>query len=106
MRGSIIKKPNGRLYIVYYAGKKQKWEKVPENKHGRQTKKDAQRLLTQRINEINTGTYREIKKVTFNEFAEKWFADYVDDTNHLKPSTAQAYRSCRCGRLQVQRLAA
>jgi len=71
MRGSIVKKPNGQLYIVYYAGKKQKWEKVPKNKHGRQTKKDAQRLLNQRINEINTGTYREIRKVTFNEFTQR-----------------------------------
>ena len=90
MRGSITKK-KGRLYIIYYVGKKPKWEKVPENKRGVQTKAEAERLLAQRIAEVNSETYQEIKKATFQEFSERWLRDYVDDPNHIKSSTAQDY---------------
>ena len=89
MRGSVVKKPNGRYYIVYTVGTKQKWEKVPEPN----TKKNSEKLLAQRVTEINRGEYREIKKVTFAEFAERWLSDYVDDPNHIKPSSAEQYRS-------------
>ena len=88
MRGSIVKKPNGRYYIVYYLGKKQKWEKVPDPN----TKKRAEHLLAKRVKEIHDGEYREIKNVLFREFAERWLADYVSDPNHVKGSTATAYR--------------
>ena len=46
MRGSIQKK-SGRYYIVYYVARKPKWEKVPEPN----TKRNAERLLAQRITE-------------------------------------------------------
>ena len=68
MRGSITQK-NGRYYIVYYVGKKQKWEKVPDSESGNPSKKNTEKLLAQRITEVNSGTYREIKKTTFGEFA-------------------------------------
>ena len=88
MRGSVQKKGK-RYYIVYTIGTKQKWEKVPEPN----TKKNADRLLAQRVAEIHRGEYREIKKVTFREFAERWIRDYVNDPNHVKASTAKKYRS-------------
>ena len=101
MRGSVTKK-DGRYFIVYTVGKriaktgpragqlvpKQKWEKVPEPN----TKKNAEKLLAMRVAEINRGEYQEIRKGVFSEFAERWLRDYVDDPNHIKPSSAYHYR--------------
>ena len=86
MRGSIQKKGR-RYYIVYRLDGKPKWERVPEPN----TKKNAEKLLTQRIHEIDRGEYREIQRVSFAEFAERWLRDYVDDPNHVKHSTAHYY---------------
>ena len=88
MAGSIQKK-NGRYYIVLPFGKKRKWERVPDPN----TKKNAEKLLAQRQVEMHRGEYRDLKKSSFEEFAERWFRDYVDDPNHIKPSTAGTYRS-------------
>ncbi len=97
MRGHIVKrqskakvkgKPAVYYYAVYYVGKKQKWEKAPYP--GR--KEDAQRLLNQRLSELDQGEYREIQKITFTEYTERWLRDYVNDPNHIKPSTANSYR--------------
>jgi integrase len=90
MRGSIVKKGQ-RYYVVFPVGKKQKWERAPLNEKGRPTKKEAEKLLAQRMTELDSGSYREIKKVTFREFAEDWLRDYAGDTNHIKESTATRY---------------
>ena len=88
MRGSVQKKGK-RYYVVYVVDKRQKWERVTEPN----TKRHAEQLLAQRIAEIDRGEYVEIKKVTFREFAARWLSDYVDDPNHIKASSATAYRS-------------
>jgi integrase len=90
MRGSIVKKGQ-RYYVVFPVGKKQKWERAPLNEKGRPTKKEAEKLLAQRMTELDSGSYREIKKMTFREFAENWLRDYAGDTNHIKESTASRY---------------
>ena len=85
MRGSVQKK-NGRYYLVYYLPNgKQKWEKSGTNK------KEAERLLVSRVNQINRGEYVELKEIDFAGFAERWFREYADGA--VKLSTLAAYRS-------------
>jgi hypothetical protein len=58
MRGSIQKK--GRMYYVVLAiGPKRKWLKVSPNK------KEAERVLVQEVARLHSGSYRELKKITF-----------------------------------------
>ncbi|HVN96176.1 MAG TPA: tyrosine-type recombinase/integrase [Syntrophorhabdaceae bacterium] len=83
MKGSIQKK-GSIYYAVIPIGGKRKWYK------GGDTKKDAQRILTEKLFEIDAGTYKEIPKTTFKEFAEFWLNSYVE--GNLKPSTAKGYR--------------
>ena len=85
MQGSIQKK-NGRFYLVYYLPNgKQKWEKSGTNK------KEAERLLVSRVNQINRGEYVELKEIDFAGFAERWFRKYTDGA--VKLSTLATYRS-------------
>lgn len=85
-RGSVVKRKlkKGHSYsIVYYIGQKPKWESVGPSK------KDAERLLSQRISAVNDGTYFKPSDITFREFSNKWL-----DSKQLrvKPSTFRGYR--------------
>ncbi|NTW16618.1 MAG: site-specific integrase [Syntrophaceae bacterium] len=82
MKGSIQKKSK-TYYAVIAIGGKRKWLK------GGSTKKDAQRVLNEKLQEINNGTYKELPKITFEEFAGIWKRDYADIT--FKPSTKKAF---------------
>jgi hypothetical protein len=64
MRGSIQKKGT-TYYVVLPIGPKRKWLKVGPNK------KEAERVLVQEVARLHSGPYRELKKVTFAEFARK-----------------------------------
>src|SRR3990170_5900691 len=82
-RGSIVKR--GRNYsIVYYVDGKQKWKAIGPSK------KEAERVLTEIIGELNRGQYRELKEITFGEFAEKWLSDYAEP--RVKATTFNFYR--------------
>lgn len=89
MRGSIVKKilKNGEpsYHYVVWIGDKQIWRGAGSNK------KDAERLLAERITEINSGTYTQPQKILFREFAEKWLQDYAFVV--VKDSTFRLYRS-------------
>ncbi|MDO8282532.1 MAG: tyrosine-type recombinase/integrase [Thermodesulfovibrionia bacterium] len=83
MRGSIHKK--GKIfYAVIPIRGKRKWFR------GGDTKKDAQRELNDRLREVDAGTYKEIPKTTFSEFADLWLKNYVEPK--AKPSTQRGYR--------------
>lgn len=102
-RGSIIKrcpvcrKKSGRTpdhvcspqesayYIVYRLNRKQKWE------FGGYTKKDAERLLSQRVSEINNGAYREHQKTIFKDFAQIWLENCPK--SRVKASTFRGYQT-------------
>jgi len=106
MRGSIQKKvlksrkkgkPIEQYYIVYDAGKKwdekkkcwkrnQKWEKVPPPN----TYKHAEKLLTERLSQLNKGEYIEPKKTTFREFKDIWVEKYAQ--GQVRPSTMTLYQ--------------
>lgn len=83
MRGSIQKK--GKIfYAVIALNGKRKWFK------GGSTKKDAQRIINEKLPEIESGTYRELTKAKFKEFSEIWLKSYVEPS--VKPSTLAGYQ--------------
>jgi integrase len=83
MKGSIQKK--GKTYFAVVAiGQKRKWFR------GGPAQKDAQRVLAEKLNEINHGTYKETPKTSFKEFADHWIKNYAEA--RLKPSTLAGYK--------------
>jgi integrase len=67
-RGSIVKRPSGNYAIVYYAGGKQKWETIGPSR------REAERALTARKREDDTGSWREPSTETLTEYAQRWLA--------------------------------
>lgn len=82
MKGSIQKKSNIYYAVIAINGKR-RWFK------GGKTKKDAQKILNEKLPEIDQGTYRELKKATFREFTEIWLKSYAEP--NVKPSTLAGY---------------
>jgi hypothetical protein len=70
LRGSIQKKGT-TYYVVLPIGSKRKWLKVGSNK------KEAERVLAQEMVRLHSGPYREVRKIAFTDFAQKWMQDYA-----------------------------
>lgn len=76
MEGHVIKR--GKNYsIVYDIGRdpmtgkrKQKWETV------KGTKRDADRVLRERLRNIEMGTYVQPTKITVGEYLKQWIENY------------------------------
>lgn len=84
-RGSIVKRKSGNWAIVYpLPDGRQKWETV-----GRR-KKEAERVLNERMRDIHRGQYQELKAISFGDFASKWLSDYSEPRH--KPNTHRFYR--------------
>ncbi len=83
MQGSIQKKGNA-YYAIIAVGGKRKWFK------GGNTKKDAQRVLNEKLHDINQGTYKEIIKTRFKEYCDVWITRYAE--SHVKASTLRSYK--------------
>jgi integrase len=90
MTGSIQKK--GKSYYLVFRmrdpqtrKRKQKW--IPAGK----TKRGAERKLAELMGEVLSGTYRDIKTITFAEFSELWLDSYAK--TRTKPSTIETYCS-------------
>ena len=71
--------------------KKRKRETVPLNEKRGPTKELAEKFLAKRLNSVHEKTYREVKEITFADFADKWLKTYV--LGQLKPKTYAAYES-------------
>jgi len=91
-RGSIVKRSSGNYAIVYYVGGKQKWETIGPSR------REAERALTARKREVDTGTWREPSSETLASYADRWLA-HRDPTRvgsggrtRLSPSTFDGYR--------------
>jgi hypothetical protein len=91
-RGSIVKRPSGNYAIVYYVGGKQKWETIGPSR------REAERALTARKREVDTGTWREPSSEMLSSYAERWLA-HRDPARvggggrtRLSPSTFEGYR--------------
>lgn len=55
------------------------------------TKKEAQKVMTEMLNEIDKGTYIQPNKKTLKEFLEEWIQTFVEPT--LSPTTVVGYKS-------------
>jgi len=86
MRGSIQVKGNKKkiYYAVIALRGKRRWFRGP-------TKKDAQRILNETLTQVDNGTYKEIQKIAFREFAKLWLQSYAE--GNLKPSTILGYQT-------------
>ncbi len=76
--------PKAAYSIVYWVGKRQKWEAVGRNK------KDAERRLVEVLSRLHDGTYQPAKPITFDEFSGQWLRNYAEGA--VKPSTLRRYR--------------
>lgn len=91
-RGSIVKRSSGNYAIVYYVGGKQKWETIGPSR------REAERALTARKREVDTGTWREPSSETLAAYAERWLAHRDPGRvsgagrTRLSPSTFEGYR--------------
>ena len=91
-RGSIVKRRSGNYAIVYYVDGKQKWETIGPSR------REAERALTARKREVDTGAWREPSSETLEQYAQRWLA-HRDPARiagagrtRLAPSTFQGYR--------------
>jgi integrase len=93
-RGSILKEkrrlPDGTIgeslnYCIVFRDVRGKQVKITVGPR----KKDAVRLLDEKLGAIQTGAYRELKRATFRQYAEGWIAGRAA----LKPSTRACYEA-------------
>jgi integrase len=89
-RGSIVKRPSGNYAIVYYVDGKQKWETIGPSR------REAERALTTRKREVDTGTWREPSSETLRDYATRWLerrnpARAPGGRTRLAPSTFEGY---------------
>ncbi len=99
-RGTIVVRTQRdgtkRYATVIRINGKQQWKTF-------ERKKDAEDYLDRNSTDVRDGTYREIKKATFRDYAETWKSTYLiagtvdQDGNltakRLKPSTIRGYRT-------------
>jgi hypothetical protein len=90
-RGSIVKRKSGNYAIVYYADGKQKWETVGPSR------REAERALTARKHEVDTGAWREPSSETLASYSAQWLAHrnparVQHGRTRLAPSTFAEYR--------------
>ncbi|HME43131.1 MAG TPA: site-specific integrase [Syntrophorhabdales bacterium] len=83
MRGGIAKKGNNYYPYLWINGKK-KWFSGAGT-----SKRAAQNILNEKLAEIQAGTYHELKKIKFKDFAKLWFDLYARSAT--KPSTLRSY---------------
>ena len=73
MKGSIQKKGNV-YYAVIAIDYKRKWFK------GGQGQKEAEKILAEKLIEIQNGAFNQIPRKKFKEFAKSWLKDYAEVT--------------------------
>ena len=89
MRGTVTKKRD-RWYICYYVGKdakgkwKQKWE------GGWDSKKEAEKVLRQRITELEESYERKGESCLLKVYLQNWLDTYCKE--RLAPNTIRGYR--------------
>jgi integrase len=82
MRGTI-KKDGASWYVSFDLGKDpETGKRRQKKKRGFKTKKEAEKYLSEQINDLDKGTYFEPKDLTFFEYLDYWLENYA------KPNTA------------------
>lgn len=89
MRGSVTKKRN-RWYIYYYTGKDKtgKWQRKWEGSW--ETKREAERVLRSRIEELENTFDRKAEKSTVAVYLRHWLDTYCKQ--HLAANTVRGYQ--------------
>lgn len=88
-RGSVIRRPrkDGKpaAYAIKYrdASGKQRWETIGTSR------KEAERVLADRLSAIGDGSYRKLTDATFEEYSIVWMKKYAEP--RLKESTISSY---------------
>ncbi len=92
MRGHIVKRGKDSYSIKVSVGKdansgkyKYQWTTV------KGTKKEAEKRLSELLNQLDNGTFMKPGKTTLAEYLEKWLKDYA--WSNLAPRTAEGYES-------------
>jgi len=81
-RGCVTKRGNN-WYIKFRLRGKQVMRVIGPRK------KEADRALSEVMDAINKGTYRDLPKMTFQAYAEEWLRDYCETA--VRPSTRSEY---------------
>jgi len=91
MRGHITRRAKDSYTVVLNLGidpetgkRRQQWVTV------RGTKKEAERRLSELLNQLDTGTFVKPRKITVGEYLQQWLADYAE--LHCSPKTIESYR--------------
>lgn len=95
MRGSV-KKEGSSWYYVFYLEKDENGKRRQKKKRGFTTKKDAEKALTEAINEVNKGTYLEPSKVLYKEYLDQWL---MTKKNNISAQSLKVYKSCLSKRI-------
>ncbi|MFC2045590.1 tyrosine-type recombinase/integrase [Chloroflexota bacterium] len=90
MRGHIVKRYKNSYTIVLNLGidpttgkRKQQWISV------KGTKKEAEKRLSELLNQLDTGTFMKPSKIILAEYLERWLKDYA--WSNLAPRTVDGY---------------
>lgn len=92
MRGHIVKRGKNSYSLAVSVGRdletgkyRYQWVTV------KGTKKDAEKRLSELLNQIDNGTFMKPSKTTLAEYLERWLKDYA--WSNLSPRTAEGYES-------------
>ena len=91
MRGHIVKRSKNSYSIKISVGKdattgkyKTQWVSI------KGTKKEAEKRLSEMLNQLDNGTFMKPGKTTLTEYLERWLKDYA--WPNLAPRTAEGYQ--------------
>jgi integrase len=84
MRGSIAKKGNNYYACLWINGKK-KWFSGAGT-----SKRKAEAILNEKVADVQQGTYHEVAKIRFRDFAMLWLDSYA--IHKVKGSTLRSYQ--------------
>lgn len=77
--------------LIIENGVDSKGERIRIYKSVKGTKKEAQKIMTKMINELNNGSYIEESKMTVGEFLNDWMEVYI--IPNLSPTTIVGYKA-------------
>ena len=96
MKGSVEQRSKGSWRIRYDGGITSDGKRRQVSETVRGTKKDAERVLRERLAAMDNGLPPASQKETLSEFMDRWLSDHVAHTT--RPRTQQFYRTLGAAR--------
>lgn len=91
MRGHIKQRTKGSWSISIYLGKDKKTNKKKYKWYTiKGDKKDAEKFLTEKLRELDTGTFIDSKDINVRQYLDFWYEQHC--LNNLSPTTYESYR--------------